>query len=585
MKRLSTLLSAICLLAISISAQQPGVARMAFFEESTNASCGPCASQNPAFDAQMDANEAVAIVLKYQWYFPGFDPMHNDNPDEANTRTAYYGINGVPTVAVNGEVPGDAYCGGCGGWNVGGGGYAGGPYGYNQAVIDYASQMPAGVSFAITAEVADGMMEVSGTVTAEMDISGDNRLRVAIAEREIDFGSAPGTNGESVFYHVMKAFMGGTNGTAMPDMMMGETFDFDLSFPMGTLNVYDYTQLKIVAFVQDDDTKEVHNATQVDDIEITTSFANNVGAADIEGLPAEICIGEQTISPVVNIVNGGNELLESADIVYSINGGPEQTTAWSGSLTTLGSEAVTLDPYSFTAVSTNTLEVTVQNPNGVQDENDADDVSTADIALAPEGDNMLTLTLQLDNWPGETSWEFRNEGGAVIASGDNYSTPDELVIEEIDAPLGCNTFTIFDDFGDGLNASQWGGFADGFFEIEDSQGNLLLSGGGEDNFDEVTSIAQVTSVTGLSELSLNNSFSAFPNPATDILTVQYDFAAGEMVTIQLVNGIGQVVMTRAIVSNGVDMEQFDVSSLDAGIYHLNTFVADAYGSKTISIVK
>ncbi|MBU2650775.1 MAG: hypothetical protein KKA81_07560, partial [Bacteroidetes bacterium] len=99
--------------------------RLVLIEEATNASCGPCASQNPGFDALLDQNRDKIAAIKYHWYFPGYDPMHNHNVTENNARVAYYGINGVPTATIDGDIPnGPTF------------GYPGSPAGYRQALID-----------------------------------------------------------------------------------------------------------------------------------------------------------------------------------------------------------------------------------------------------------------------------------------------------------------------------------------------------------------------------------------------------------------------------------------------------------------
>lgn len=73
-------------------------------EEFTQASCGPCASQNPAFNAVLAANTAKATSLKYQTSWPGVDPMNAQNPTDVQTRVNYYSVNGVPDAIMDGNV-------------------------------------------------------------------------------------------------------------------------------------------------------------------------------------------------------------------------------------------------------------------------------------------------------------------------------------------------------------------------------------------------------------------------------------------------------------------------------------------------
>ncbi|MEO0876020.1 MAG: hypothetical protein AAFY48_15595, partial [Bacteroidota bacterium] len=76
--------------------------RIALVEHFTNASCGPCAVQNPDFNALLRANPDKVISIKYQAAFPGFDPMNQQNPSEVQTRANFYGLSGVPTAWLDG---------------------------------------------------------------------------------------------------------------------------------------------------------------------------------------------------------------------------------------------------------------------------------------------------------------------------------------------------------------------------------------------------------------------------------------------------------------------------------------------------
>ena len=67
--------------------------------------------------------------------------------------------------------------------------------------------------------------------------------------------------------------------------------------------------------------------------------------------------------------------------------------------------------------------------------------------------NDVELTLILDTYPEETSWEITSQAdGSVVASGGPYGDePDGSTIsEDIFLEDGCYTFTIFDAFGDGI---------------------------------------------------------------------------------------------------------------------------------------
>jgi hypothetical protein len=64
----------------------------------------------------------------------------------------------------------------------------------------------------------------------------------------------------------------------------------------------------------------------------------------------------------------------------------------------------------------------------------------------------VTVSINLDDYPEETSWEITNSSGATVASGGTYgSLPDgSNVTETVCLTDGCYDFTILDAFGDGV---------------------------------------------------------------------------------------------------------------------------------------
>lgn len=92
----------------------------------------------------------------------------------------------------------------------------------------------------------------------------------------------------------------------------------------------------------------------------------------------------------------------------------------------------------------------------------------------PPCNSALTeLTINLDNFPGETTWELRNDDGDLIAEGGPYFTPGGTVVEQLCSDPDCYDFTIFDSFGDGICC----GFGLGSYTVTDPNGNVVASGG------------------------------------------------------------------------------------------------------------
>lgn len=88
-------------------------------------------------------------------------------------------------------------------------------------------------------------------------------------------------------------------------------------------------------------------------------------------------------------------------------------------------------------------------------------------------DNEVTISILLDNYPGETTWRITNAGGTVVASGGPYSAGGTTVTATACLPDGCYDFTILDSYGDGICCS----YGNGAYSVTDVDGNTLASGG------------------------------------------------------------------------------------------------------------
>ena len=88
--------------------------------------------------------------------------------------------------------------------------------------------------------------------------------------------------------------------------------------------------------------------------------------------------------------------------------------------------------------------------------------------------NEVTLTINFDQWPGETDWLIGDPAtGQIVASGGPYTTFDTLLVQAICLDNGCYDFVIFDAFGDGICC----GFGTGSYSLVNAAGDTLASGG------------------------------------------------------------------------------------------------------------
>lgn len=568
MKLIITLISIIGL-ALSANAQS---ARMAFFEIATQASCPPCASFNPPFDELIEDNEGNAIVLKYQVWWPGFDPMYLDNEEDVDDRIGYYSIQAAPSAVLNGSEIGTP----------------------NQSGINAVNSETAAFDISITGALAEGSLTLTGTVTGNEAVTGDLKLRLVVTEKLITIDDAPGgTNGETEYAHVMKKFVNGTAGTTLADTWAaGDTYNFEEAINISSINVYNIGQLEVIAFIQDDNTKEVLQAAVDHDLDFTSTFNNNASVAEIDEVSIAVCAGSQsTISPTVAISNLGNNDLTSATIVYSINGGDEQTYAWSGSLSLYQKEDVVLDPISFEALVTNSLDVRIENPNNEADEDSTEDAQSLNFEAGGEYEKDLTLTLNFDCWPEETSWMILNSSGATVAQGGPYGPAEEEaeLIESIPVDANdCYSFVLSDLYGDGMHGSQWGAqcSTDGTAELKDSNDDIIYSYDGSYDFSAEESAFYAKEITSVEELSQLNSIDLYPNPVHELLNINFSLQESTTMEIFVSNTLGQVVHTISSRNyTGANKLEVNTANLSNGVYFLTFSSENKRTTKRFTVSK
>ncbi|MEL7220085.1 MAG: T9SS type A sorting domain-containing protein [Bacteroidota bacterium] len=581
MKKLFTLTLTMALLVFSIASLDAQTPRKALAELVTQASCPPCASNNPITVATINANPDDAILLAYQVWWPGFDPMYLDNPEEVRDRVEYYGVTGAPTVTVQGTT--DA------GGNL------------SQVDVNNATSTMSEFAMDLEASILNGVINVTGTISTSMAASGDFRLRVALAEDLITIQDAPGgTNGETEYHHVFKRFFGGSEGVDLQDDWAdGDTYTVDLSLPITTTNVYNVDQLEIVAWIQNDANRYIHQATKITDLESTFTIANNVAAVETTVSSTEICSGTNTIEPTFKLGNLGSEMLTSADIVYSVNGGAEQTFNWTGSVMPLNTETVTLDAITFDHTDVSTLSVSAINPNGAEDENADDNASSVEMGSAPLFMHTIELTINTDLYADEIYWQVTDDAGMIVAAGGNPNVglnnintglfpapphPDMYPVnvaatynETIVLPADdCYQFTITDYYGDGL--------INGGYELADDAGivhivNADYGSAREDHLGEGAMLVNAQDV------EFTAKFAVSPNPVLDVAQLAFTLDAANVTTIAVANSLGQVVRTENLgkLPTGTHNMNLDMTGLAAGVYLINITSGDISGTQKVVV--
>jgi hypothetical protein len=244
--------------------------RIALVELFTGAQCPPCVAADVAFDAALRTYKpSQAIFLQYHLHVPRPDPLTNA---DAERREKYYGdeIQGTPTAFVNGKAAKPM----------------GGPKALSKSSYDALKEQTdeelekdADGKIKLVLERKGDKINVKAEVSDLAKAGEKVRLRLVLVEDVVPYA---GTNGQRLHHHVVRAFPGGTEGFALnrkkPNV---QNLTVSLTEVGKGLNEYldgagkkqpfldddrplDLKHLKIVAFVQDDETKEILQAAQTD---------------------------------------------------------------------------------------------------------------------------------------------------------------------------------------------------------------------------------------------------------------------------------------------------------------------------------
>ena len=234
--------------------------RRPLIEVFSSSTCAPCAPANTTFKNLMDQQTAGEIsYLKYQMSWPGTgDPYYTL---EAAAKRTLYGVNSVPNAQIDG------------GWN----GHAGQ---ITQPILNQYKGVPSFMNLAgyYTVDAATKKVDMVINTTPLVSTNKALSLQVAIYEKSTTQNAK--SNGETVFYRVMKKMVPDQNGTALSNLTDGVTQTANLSYTFNgsyTLpinasapvdhatahTVEDFTDLGVMVWIQDMATKEIYQSVDL----------------------------------------------------------------------------------------------------------------------------------------------------------------------------------------------------------------------------------------------------------------------------------------------------------------------------------
>lgn len=252
------------------------------------------------------------------------------------------------------------------------------------------------------------------------------------------------------------------------------------------------------------------------------------------------------IAPEIVIQNTSQNTLNSLEISYSVNGEPPLSYTWTGTLTPMQYEEVTLPEMRFVMGSTNTLTVTLPN-----DDNNANNTGTFTFNKAYDATTTINMELKTDQYGSECRWDIKDFAGTIIYKGGPYGA-NQTINETFTLPSNCYIFSVRDTYGDG----------GGPVKLTDTDPNNTVFWTTDGKFGCGTSVNFSTDgfILNVGNSSLED-VSVFPNPATTILNV----LNAEDASIQVYDVLGKLILSKTDIAL---QEQLDVSRFQTGTYFL-----------------
>ncbi len=258
----------------------------------------------------------------------------------------------------------------------------------------------------------------------------------------------------------------------------------------------------------------------------------------------------------VKLANYGSDNLTSATITWSVNGGSNNVINWTGNLTQGQTADINLGVLNSTT-GNYVVNASVSNPNNGIDENTSNDATSKSKTLNRFETTQIHLDLLTDDYAAETSWELRNSAGTVLFNGNNYSSNNTHVIEDMSVPANdCYEFEIFDSSNDGVCC----GYGNGSYKLT-TDNNVIIKQGGSFSTSELTSFATKDGALSITDMEGTN-IAVYPIPVQNQLTIEIN--NGVRYQYSLINSISQVMLQGSFEK----LTTINVSNLASGVYFL-----------------
>ena len=295
----------------------------------------------------------------------------------------------------------------------------------------------------------------------------------------------------------------------------------------------------------------------------------------ISGIDDAYCnVGQ--ISPSITIKNTGTVPITSVVYNYDLDGGANTMNTWNGNLAAGVTQVIALGNI-LVGNGAHIFNASVASPNSGADENAGNNARTKAFSVANPG-AMVSLSITLDDYGSETSWDLSTELGTSLYTGGGYDdgAGGTVIGESFCLSEGCYVLTMNDGYGDGICCA----FGDGDYEVLDSFGGVLVNGNGD--FGDSAETPFCINNVGVDERTWATVVRLFPNPGNGQFQLVLPAHIGSMQLV--INDMqGREVWRHSISGSG--QLPLDLSGLAEGQYGLELSGASGRAMRTLTIVR
>jgi len=216
----------------------------------------------------------------------------------------------------------------------------------------------------------------------------------------------------------------------------------------------------------------------------------------------------------------------------------------------------------------------------------------------------VSLDINFDGIPAQTSWDIVDANGNIVTSGGTYTgtMPNSNLAEALCLIDGCYDLVFYDSANDGMcprrtttvltgiNAANFGlgGVFNGLprlatnscgnYTLPDANGTVLASGGGRFGSSETSTFCLSGGVANRSQkydyqifTKNNNDVLLSPNPVDEILTITHNLHNDASAHVQIVDVNGRILYENFYEDNNPQILHINVDELPTGLYFVQLF--------------